>query len=349
MSEPQMDLTGSRILAVDDVPANLDVLLETLEEAGYEVLVANDGETALGVAANARPDLILLDVMMPGIDGFETCRRFKADPSLREVPVIFLTARDDIESVVEGFDTGGIDYVVKPFEKREVLARIRTHLERDRLSRDLAELNAHLEDLVLERTRQLRLKVRELEGKDRIAQHLLTFHTLEETLELVLEVVCEILALDRAAIYLVADEQMKAAAAIGYFEPGERVPSERLEQLPLGPEHKRVFDAVRRHGQSTKVERAAGPADGPFAVAPILRHTTLLGLIRVDKLADGHGPVTDAELRTLDSFALQAAVAINDAQVRQDPAAWRDTLDNMLDLDEGTGEMPSENTGDRRV
>ena len=130
MNEPQMDLTGSRILAVDDVPANLDVLLETLEEAGYEVLVANDGETALDVAANARPDLILLDVMMPGIDGFETCRRFKADSSLREIPVIFLTARDDIESVVEGFDTGGLDYVVKPFSAKELLARVDAVLRR---------------------------------------------------------------------------------------------------------------------------------------------------------------------------------------------------------------------------
>ena len=188
--------------------ANLDVLLQTLEEQGYEVLVAVDGESALDVANNARPDLILLDVMMPGIDGYETCRRLKAIPALKSIPVIFLTARGDTAGVVEGFDAGGTDYVTKPFNGREVLTRIRTHLERARFARELAELNAHLEAKVAERTQQLQLKIRELDGRDRIAQHLLTIHSLEETLELVLDVASQIVDLAGAAVYLAEDDRL---------------------------------------------------------------------------------------------------------------------------------------------
>ena len=108
MTRPKLDLTGARILVVDDIPENLDVLLHTLEESDYEVLVATDGQQALQLAAEERPDAILLDVMMPGIDGYETCRRLKAQTEFEDVPVLFLTARDDIEGVIEGFTAGAL-------------------------------------------------------------------------------------------------------------------------------------------------------------------------------------------------------------------------------------------------
>jgi DNA-binding response OmpR family regulator len=127
--------------------------------------------------------------MMPGIDGYETCRRLKADETLADTPVIFLTARDDVEGIIEGFQAGGVDYVTKPFKKEEVLARIRTHLERDLLARELAELNTRLEEKVRERTAELQRKVSELEGKDRIIEHMLTLHSLEETMAVVLEAI----------------------------------------------------------------------------------------------------------------------------------------------------------------
>jgi DNA-binding response OmpR family regulator len=333
MNKPQVDLSGSTILTVDDVPTNLDVLSHTLEESGYDVLVAVDGETALKVAASTLPDLILLDVMMPGIDGYETCRRLKADPSLQEIPVIFLTARDDIQGLVEGFAAGGEDYVVKPFEKQEVLVRIRTHLEKAHFARALAELNAHLEEKVKERTRQLHLKVQELEGKDRIAQHLLQFHTLEDTLELVLQVVSEILELGRSALYLEEENRLKVATAVGFFEAGQRLPREQLGNVPITPEHLRVFEQVRRSGRAVHVEQPEEAAECPFAVVPILRDQLLLGVIRVDQLPDAP-PVTDATLQTLTSFALQAAVAINDAQVHQDSATWENELDEVLEKTE---------------
>ena len=145
MPRADIDLTNSRILIVDDTPANIDVLVDVLESEGYDLSVATDGSAALQIASQAEPDLILLDVMMPGIDGFETCRRLKAQEGHEDVPVIFVTVRNDVQAIREGFAAGGDDYVTKPFEKEELLARIRSTLERAVLARDLAELREKFE------------------------------------------------------------------------------------------------------------------------------------------------------------------------------------------------------------
>jgi DNA-binding NtrC family response regulator len=136
---------AEKILLVDDVPANLSVLTSALEPQGYEIFAAPNGTAALSVAAKAKPDLILLDIMMPGLDGLETCRRLKQNEITREIPVIFITARGEIESVVEGFHAGGVDYVVKPFQTEEVFNRVATHLRISRLTRELREKNRALE------------------------------------------------------------------------------------------------------------------------------------------------------------------------------------------------------------
>jgi signal transduction histidine kinase len=127
------------ILIVDDTPANLGVLVETLGTAGYQLMVAEDGEEALAQTEQTLPDLILLDVMMPGIDGFETCRRLKARSNTRDVPVLFMTALSEIADKVKAFGAGGVDYITKPIEHEEALARIRTHLALRRLRRELQE------------------------------------------------------------------------------------------------------------------------------------------------------------------------------------------------------------------
>lgn len=129
------------ILIIDDTPTNLGFLVEFLTQAGFEVSVATSGETALKQLQHQRPDLILLDVMMPGIDGFETCRRLKAAETTRDIPVIFMTALSDTADKVQGFAAGGVDYVTKPLQQEEVLARVQTHLELRRLQRLLQEQN----------------------------------------------------------------------------------------------------------------------------------------------------------------------------------------------------------------
>jgi len=145
MSDSATSLTGAQVLVIDDVPANLDVLRQALESAGCDALVASDGAQGVEIAADARPDLILLDVVMPGMDGFATCRRLKADPVTQEIPVIFVSARGEAEDVLEGFGAGGADYVVKPCHLDEVLARVRSHIEWARLTRSLADRNQQLE------------------------------------------------------------------------------------------------------------------------------------------------------------------------------------------------------------
>ncbi|HSF73077.1 MAG TPA: response regulator [Microcoleus sp.] len=131
----------SSILIVDDNPSNLDVLSEALAGSGWEILVATDGETAIEQAEYSQPDLILLDVMMPGIDGFETCHRLKASPLTTEISVIFMTALSDIGDKVKGFNLGAVDYITKPFEQKEVLARVNLHLKLRSLTKILADQN----------------------------------------------------------------------------------------------------------------------------------------------------------------------------------------------------------------
>ena len=127
---------SSRILIVEDTPANIQTLTATLKERGYQISVATNGRQALDIVGKVRPDLILLDVMMPEMDGFETCRRLKASEQWRQIPVIFLTAKTDTADIVKGFELGAVDYVAKPFNAHELLARVNTHLTIDRLHRE---------------------------------------------------------------------------------------------------------------------------------------------------------------------------------------------------------------------
>ena len=133
------------ILLVDDQPAKLEVLLQTLQEVGCKLRVARSGEAALAIARQAQPDLILLDVMMPGIDGFEVCRRLKADPATQKIPVVFLSALDETADKVAGLQLGAVDYVAKPFQPEEVLARVNTHLSIHRLGREVQQQKDALE------------------------------------------------------------------------------------------------------------------------------------------------------------------------------------------------------------
>jgi two-component system, NtrC family, sensor kinase len=154
--EPQL------ILIVDDTPTNLEVLSEALTSVGLQVAVALDGESALEQIEYHQPALILLDVMMPGIDGFETCRRLKANPKIAQIPVIFMTALSETEHKVKGFNCGAVDYITKPFQQEEVLARVDVHLKIHILTQQLEAQNAllqtfneSLEQKVQERTEAL--------------------------------------------------------------------------------------------------------------------------------------------------------------------------------------------------
>jgi signal transduction histidine kinase len=145
------------ILIVDDTPANLDVISDALSDAGFEVAIAPSGERAFKQMQLQLPDLILLDVMMPVMDGFEVCRHLKADPKTQEIPVIFMTALSDTDSKTKGFELGAVDYITKPFQEAEVMARIKTHLQ-------LRNLTKNLEYQVRQRTTELTQALQELQS-----------------------------------------------------------------------------------------------------------------------------------------------------------------------------------------
>ena len=144
------------ILLVDDNPNNLKVLFEAIQGHGWKALMATNGESAIEQAEYAKPDLILLDVMMPGIDGFEACRRLKANSVTRDVPVIFMTALSDTTDKVKGLEIGAVDYITKPFQQEEVIARLKLHL-------NLSHLTHTLEQKVEERTAELSKSLEQLQ------------------------------------------------------------------------------------------------------------------------------------------------------------------------------------------
>jgi putative two-component system response regulator len=137
-----------KILIVDDTPSALKLLADILKAEGYEVRSTTSGELALRAAANSPPELVLLDIRMPEMDGYEVCRRLKAQPETANLPVIFVSAASELEEKMQGFERGAVDYVTKPYQREELLARVHTHLELNRLRH-------HLEEMVAKRTSQL--------------------------------------------------------------------------------------------------------------------------------------------------------------------------------------------------
>ncbi len=144
MMQSEVNFDDYGVLIVDDNAANLGVIADYLEDCGFDVLVATDGEKGIMRAEFAMPGLILLDVMMPGIDGFETCRRLKANEKTKDIPVIFMTALTSTRDKVRGFEAGGVDYITKPIQHEEVLARVRTHLRIRYLTGKLQEQNKEI-------------------------------------------------------------------------------------------------------------------------------------------------------------------------------------------------------------
>ena len=155
------------VLIVDDVPRNLQVLGNLLREENLDISVATNGEQAINIANEILPDLILLDVNMPGINGFEACKQMQEEEKTKKIPIIFLTARTETEDIVEGFELGAVDYVTKPINSAELLARVRSHLEL-KMHRD------HLEELVRERTADLEMAKNEAETANESKTRFLT-------------------------------------------------------------------------------------------------------------------------------------------------------------------------------
>lgn len=203
------------IVIVDDNPNNLQVLRSILQQAGFKVRPALGGEIALRAIEASPPDVVLLDIRMPGIDGYETCRRLKADERLQDIPVIFISALSDTQDKLAAFAAGGVDYVSKPFQAEEVLARVRTHVQ-------LRRMQLHMASLVDARTAELRLTCESL------AQSRADYRRmLEQTVQAIS------LTIEKRDPYT-AGHQARVAHLAGAIARHLDMAPERLEGLRLG-------------------------------------------------------------------------------------------------------------------
>ena len=180
MNDMHLGTVAPSILVVDDRPADIASLLAILSEAGYRVRAAPDGDTAFEQSRVTSPDLILLDTKMPGMNGFEICRRLRQLPRLAETPVIFMTTPSGAEDRVSAFAAGGDDYVSRPFQYQEILARVRLHLSRHALECELERLHREFEKRVTARIVELKTAVAEGEALRTLLQQ--QIHSLREQL-----------------------------------------------------------------------------------------------------------------------------------------------------------------------
>ena len=330
------------ILFVDDEDNILSAIRRLFRREGYEILTAAGGEEGLAILEEHPVSLIISDQRMPQMIGSEFLARSRevSPNSIR----MLLTGYSDLEAATQAINEGGVyRYITKPWDDEELKVTVRAGLARfeieednrrltSELQRKNAELeafNERLEGKVAERTQELNLKVRELEGRDRIAQHMLSVHTLEETLEEVLQVAVDILQLDRAIIHLESEEGLSPAAGIGASAPGVREGHEELRRVEISGAHREAFEMVKRQREPVHVEEPEPPCS-PFVVVPILRGDDLLGLLEADNQRSNRSISTE-ELSTVASFALQAAIAISDAQSHQDFDEWKHQLDAVLE------------------
>ena len=207
MNGHRVNTSVAKVLIVDDLPDNLRVLSATLGQKGYEVRCAKNGAMALRAAISAPPDLILLDVKMPDMNGYEVCQQLKASPATQDVPVIFMSALDDVLDKVKAFEVGAVDYIIKPFQVEEVLARIKSQLALQAAKAEIRLLNAELEQRVQQRTAQLatanQLLQREITNRKRTEQWLQESETrLESILDTLEEVVRSACAKKFKLLYL---------------------------------------------------------------------------------------------------------------------------------------------------
>jgi len=259
-----------RILVVDDTPANLKALNELLSPS-YNISVATNGEDALRLAKINPPDIILLDIMMPGMDGYEVCRLLKSDEQSASIPVIFVTAKTEIEDEKKGFELGGVDYITKPISPPIIKARVKTHLA-------LKEVREHLEELVAERTAELQQankvlqrQLKELEGRDRLVKVQMKGLSFEDSFREVLQVLSETIGVKRLTGYGVEQglaDLTKKAELQPSIEDAKEI--QRLNDLAL----------------SAATEKNIIKQDGVLAV-PLIYKGETLGVICVSDLSDG--------------------------------------------------------------
>jgi two-component system, cell cycle sensor histidine kinase and response regulator CckA len=293
------------ILAVDDTPTNLEVLFDLLGNSGFRVLVAEDGESAIDKANYAHPDLILLDVLMPGIDGFETCRRLKANEATRSIPIIFLTALTDVVDKVSGFDLGAVDFITKPLQCEEVLARVKIQLRLQNLTKQL----------------QSQIEQEHLIGE--IAQGIRRSLKLDEILQTTVDQVRRFLQTDRVVIFRLrsnfggqvvtesVDPAWKSILFADFQDPCIEEHDVRLYYQGQPNTRSDIYKADLNSSQIQLLEQAQVRAS---LVVPILQNNHLWGLLIAHHCSSPR-EWQSIETTLLQQLATQLGIAIQQSEL----------------------------------
>ncbi|MDH5525522.1 MAG: response regulator [Desulfobulbaceae bacterium] len=338
---------ASKILCVDDEGGVLRAIRRLFQDTEYELFTAESGREGLEILGREEIALIISDQRMPGMTGVEFLEQAKvvAPNAIR----IMLTGYADIKDSIDAINRGAISrYISKPWNDDELIILVREAIERYDLARqnrhltrslqkknsELAELSAKLEKMVEQRTRSLQLKVKELSGRDRILQHVLTVHPLAETLQVVLEVTLDVIGGDGAAFYLIdpLTEEMRLTAIrepngevaldlSPYNVAGGMVPSVFVPPL----QQREIIVLPDPQGITT----IASPFPEPCVVVPVRRKERLLGAMAVDRRKIGD-MFSDDEVRMIQSLVMEAAIAIHDSLMHEQLPALEESLDQIL-------------------
>ncbi|MEM7347943.1 MAG: response regulator [Chloroflexota bacterium] len=307
-----MSSQKGRLLIIDDNVTNLKVLVGHLETYDFEILTARNGEAGVKKANAGNPDLILLDIQMPGIDGYETCRLLKASENTRDIPIIFMTALSSTEDKVKGFEVGAVDYVTKPFEQAEVVARINTHLTIRHLQRQLQEANEELEERVLDRTR--RLQVRAM-----LSRQMNEVDDLDYLLQLLVNELKKNFDYAHVQISLMADDQSHLSLWSASGTIGQQLKSVK----PRQPLHQGITGVVAQTNQhilaNNLVEHThylpnpSLPNVQSQLAIPLQTGGTVIGVL--DVYSDQLAYFTPKDVSMLRSIANELAIAINNIRL----------------------------------
>ncbi len=322
------------ILIVDDTPANLRLLASMLGERGYKVRPANNGMLALDAAHALTPDLVLLDVRMPGMDGYQVCRQLKADEQTRDIPIIFISALDEVEDKVKGFAAGGVDYVTKPFQFDEVLARVEVHLALRNMQKKLEEQNARLEQEIADRVRAeeaLHRYNERLKILNEINQSILAAQSSETIAVAALSYIRLLIPCQRAVVMTVEEGGLiETLAAESSGKIGPRADAGIYQEMFRGQSlsNGRVRGAVdlatlSRRSPMQQALYAAGVRS--YLVVPLFVHDELVGTLNLD--ADSPRAFTPDHITIATEVAVLLAVAIR--QVRLYERAQREIVERM--------------------
>jgi signal transduction histidine kinase/DNA-binding response OmpR family regulator len=317
MNPPDFDSSNFTILVVDDTEANRTIVSSLLKHSNFKVIMAENGRLALQAAQKYLPDLILLDVMMPVMDGFETCRHLKATKETEQIPVIFMTALAATEDKLKGFNAGAVDYITRPLSQRELLARITTHLK-NKLLTERFKQQAHF-----------------METMNQIGQALTSTLDLHKVLTLILDELKGLVSYDQGAVLICQDEVLEFVAARGF-------PSDtgllRIA-IPLSPGNEDLFyqivDTKRPLSVTNPLEHPGWPdiqallSPEAWLGLPLIHQDNVIGILSLARNAST--PFTNNDINLATAFSSQAVLALQNARVYDQLSKFNSKLEQEVE------------------